>query len=106
MKSPAHVAQSAKPCPGRFKIASVYNEPSLVFLAGTNTQLLNEGHDIAEAMKKDACVIGVISSDKEAAFLDDFGGDKPSSIGTIEGIDSGRGRPAQLTLYLLPAKKP
>jgi 4-amino-4-deoxy-L-arabinose transferase-like glycosyltransferase len=99
-------AESVKPCPRALKIASTYNEPSLVFLAGTDTQLLNDGRAITDAMRKDLCVIGVVDEQKKQAFLDAFVGvEEPAPVATIEGVDTGGGHPAQLTLYLQAAKK-
>lgn len=102
------VAAIVKPCARPLTIASTYNEPSLVFLAGTDTQLLNDGGAIAEAMKKDACTIGVVDEERKPSFLDRFSNaaDKPTAIGSVAGIDAGHGKPTELSLYLLPAKKP
>jgi hypothetical protein len=50
--------EKAKPCPNSRLIATGYAEPSLVFLAGTNTLLVGP-EDAAKALAADRCAVAV-----------------------------------------------
>jgi 4-amino-4-deoxy-L-arabinose transferase-like glycosyltransferase len=100
----AWTADVLKPCAGPLQISSTYNEPSLVFLAGTATSLRTEGRAVAEDMQKDACRVGVVDDKNRTDFLGAFASASmpPLAVTTIQGIDPGRSRPVEVTLYVLP----
>jgi len=99
-----HTAESIKPCPGPVQLASTYNEPSLVFLAGTQTFLDNDGRVLAHALQDNPCRIGVINARTEPRFLAVFASSsiKPTAVANVDGLDAGRNLKDRLTLYLLP----
>jgi 4-amino-4-deoxy-L-arabinose transferase-like glycosyltransferase len=98
------VAESVKPCPVGRIVSSAYNEPSLIFMAGTETMVSNSGEEAAYLMKQDSCYLGLIDSAHENAFMDIFTHDtiKPEALTHIEGPNIGNGKRAMLTLYRLP----
>ncbi len=102
----AQTAQLFNSCAGPLQLSSAYNEPSLVFLAGTNTLLRTGGKAIAEDLQADACRIAVVDEKNKQDFLNAFAStnNRPLSIASIRGIDTGRSRPVELTLYRLPPK--
>jgi len=100
------IAESVKPCERTQIVAAGYNEPSLVFLAGTDTKLAPNGAEAAKNMQADRCLVGAIADDQKKSFLEGFSGAaaEPSEITGISGFDLGRGKQANLTIYLAPAK--
>ncbi len=79
-----------------------YAEPSLVFLAGTQTQLLPGGIQAAAALKAGTASLVVVSSQE----MDRFGaaarslGLKPRALGVVAGFNPSRGRWLTLTLLV------
>jgi len=97
-----------KPC-AQSQIVSVgYREPSLVFMAGTDTMLVNTGGEAAEALKQNGCRIAVVADSDKQDFLAALASDgaKPQEAGILEGLDAGRGRNASVTLFILPKAMP
>jgi len=99
-------ARSIHSCDDKMRIASTYNEPSLVFLAGTNTILRNQGEAVAAEMRNDPCLVGVIENDKRAEFLKGFAGfpAQPHELTGLRSFVVPRGRMEEVTLYILPQK--
>lgn len=97
-------ARQIKPCATAQIVTASYNEPSLVFLAGTDTRNINNGAAIAQAMMADQCLLGLLDADHKDAFLAAFPPDavKPQEAATITGPNIGSGRGAVLTLYRTP----
>jgi 4-amino-4-deoxy-L-arabinose transferase-like glycosyltransferase len=87
-------------------ISTGYHEPSLVFLAGTNTILAANGVEAAAALKQDPCRIAVIGNADKPAFLFAFNGDaqQPVEASTIQGLNTGHGAKTTLTLYKFTAQ--
>lgn len=102
----ARIATSIKPCPGLEIVSASYEEPSLVFLAGTNTKFAISGEAAAKDMMQDHCLIGLIDDKHQKMFLDAFkpSSQEPIAVSSVQGFNLGHGRPAQLTLYLLRSK--
>lgn len=94
-------ASKIAPCPQLKIAASYYNEPSLVFLAGTDTLLSLHAEDVAEAMQKDPCVIGVLDENRLSPFLKAFadGHITPHYQTAIRAYDLGHGGYRTLSLY-------
>lgn len=101
------IAEAIKPCDDLQIVSAAYGEPSLIFMAGTQTQIVVDGRAAAFAMKRDRCIVGVIEDNRKQDFLDTFGVDEtqPAAMGKVEGLDIGGGHKTQLTLYLLPQKR-
>ncbi len=87
------------------KIISVgYAEPSLVFLAGTDTVFLSSGAEAAGVLKNTPCGVAVIDKHQKQAFMDAFAADgaKPFEAGSLSGLNAGKGSMVHLTFYILP----
>jgi len=93
-----------KPCADSPRIASTYNEPSLVFLAGTATQLRTDGASVAGDLQRDPCSVGVVEDNQRDSFLRSFAQDAhpPQPVAIIDGFIVPRGRRSKMTLYLMP----
>ncbi|MCA0275374.1 MAG: glycosyltransferase family 39 protein [Proteobacteria bacterium] len=95
--------EKLKPCPTSRLISAGYGEPSLVFLAGTQT-LLTDGAGAAAALTADpACGIAVVGAAESQHFLAAIpgGADALKEIGSIEGMNYSKGEPRALTFYTL-----
>ena len=70
--------------------------------------MTNDGGVAAEALKKDSCAVAVIDGKNKKAFLDAFSGAtaQPQESGVIDGLNSGHGTTAVLTVYVLPKVAP
>ncbi len=98
------IAAQVNLCPTLSLASSAFNEPSLIFLAGTRTKVDNVGGEIAQSLRKDSCTLGVIDNRHENEFLESFRTDaiKPVELARIAGFNIGSGRKTELTLYRLP----
>ncbi|MEJ6784293.1 ArnT family glycosyltransferase [Aminobacter sp. Piv2-1] len=95
--------EQLKTCPTSRLVSAGYGEPSLVFLAGTDT-LLTNGKGAAEALAQDpACTIAVVSVAETKRFLDAVPGGAAAlrELGRIEGMNYSKGEPRTLTFYTL-----
>lgn len=81
-----------------------YQEPSLRFVVGTKTRFLSDPQDAARFLAVAGKVV-LVDGPERAAFLAAAGaaGLSPTPLATLNGFDSGRGRPVTLWLY---ARKP
>jgi 4-amino-4-deoxy-L-arabinose transferase-like glycosyltransferase len=98
------MAELIKPCDD-IRIASVgYEEPSLVFLAGTDTSIALDGSHVAAAMQHDPCRIGVTDEQHLKQFHLGFSGAaaQPYLAGTAYGFDLARGKWPDLSFYVMP----
>ncbi|HEU0117744.1 MAG TPA: glycosyltransferase family 39 protein [Alphaproteobacteria bacterium] len=100
------MAQSIKPCDHLEMVSASYGEPSLVFMAGTDTQIVSNGELAAASMIDDNCRIGLIDDKKKDDFLAGFHAARaePLALGKVEGINIGHGKSAAMTLYVMPPK--
>ena len=90
---------SASPCPNSQLIAAGYHEPSLVFLAGTQTRMA-DGRLAGRALLKDDCAVALVSDDQLDAFRTAVGDmSRVVELGVIEGINYSKGTPRRLALY-------
>jgi len=101
-------AKNLAPCP-IFKIVSAgYEEPSLAFLAGSETKFTPNGVYAAAEMQSDRCRVGIVSRRLLKQFLTasaDFPL-QPYPVGTVvEGINIGHGSGTELSFYLMPQTK-
>lgn len=95
--------EQLKPCPTSQLVSAGYGEPSLVFLAGTQTQL-TDGKGAADALAADpACTIALIAEAESKSFLAAIPGgvDALRQRGIIEGMNYSKGEPRTLTFYTL-----
>ncbi len=100
--------ERVKPCAQSQIISVGYNEPSLAFMAGTDTMMLTNGVEAAEAMQQNACRVAVINATSKQGFLDAFAQAKtrPQEAGTIDGLNAGHGAQAALTIFTVPQGTP
>ncbi|AWC23275.1 Undecaprenyl phosphate-alpha-4-amino-4-deoxy-L-arabinose arabinosyl transferase [Aminobacter sp. MSH1] len=95
--------EKLKPCTTSVLASAGYSEPSLVFLAGTSTQLTN-GKGAAAALAADpACAIAVVSAAESKAFLAAVPGGAAAlrERGRIEGMNYSKGESRTLTFYVV-----
>jgi len=104
------IAETIKPCDRLQIVSASYEEPSLVFLAGTDTVIAHDGADAATAMQHNGCLVGLIDSKRQQSFLTAFPkrARQPMMIGKAEGLNIGQGHPTELAVYIMqpPAKHP
>jgi hypothetical protein len=92
--------EKAKPCPDSRLIAVGYQEPSLVFLAGTNT-LLAGPEDAAGALAADKCAVAVVDGRNVEAFTGALPGGQASveEVATVRGVNYSKGTERLLILF-------
>ncbi|HKT18087.1 MAG TPA: glycosyltransferase family 39 protein [Stellaceae bacterium] len=80
--------------------AAGYAEPSLVFLLGTRTMLVDPGRAAAHVAAVPGA-LALVESRSDAAFRADLAvqGKVPRVLGKVSGLDYSNGRPMILTLY-------
>ncbi len=86
------------PCPAPQLMTLGYHEPSLVFLAGTQTLKASDAAEAAIALQQDGCRIVLVDSTHEKAFLDASAPLSPRLLGRVQGV-TGHGGRQELTLY-------
>ncbi len=81
-----------------------YQEPSLVFLVGTETHF-TDGADAAEFLRAGACHFALIDPRSERSFVQraDAIGLRYARVQRVEGYNISIGRPVALTIYRAPA---
>ena len=101
-------ADRIKPCPQSQIVSAGYREPSLAFLAGTDTLMETNGTSAAEDLKQDSCRVVAITAKHSQEFIDAFAGaaQQPQAAATINGLNSGHGAETALTLYILRKAAP
>lgn len=104
-KQVVQIADDANSCSSQLEIVSAtYNEPSMIFLGGTNTQFVPTGDQAALELWLNPCRIAVIDEEHLPSFMAAFPNKKyqPTLVGQVAGYNAGRGRPISMTLYKLP----
>lgn len=97
----ARTVARVAPCPGRVVASAGYSEPSLVFLLGTGTRLVDGAEAARHLAEGGACALALVESRQEAAFRGALAGTEPVRHGVAEGINYNNGRRITLTLYSL-----
>jgi len=100
------MAEKLSPCDDLHIVSAAYNEPSLIFLAGTDTVITVDGATAADELKQNPCAVALIDAERKPTFLSAFSIAEahPVPMGKIEGLNSGHGKSSELTVYLLPHK--
>jgi hypothetical protein len=98
----ARAIRSAE-CPTPGVAAAGYHEPSLVFLAGTETRL-TDGSGVADFMRQGTCRYGVVENRQERAFLRraEAVALRYWLIARVEGYNIATGRAVTLAVYRSP----
>jgi hypothetical protein len=96
----ADAFDKAKPCPDSRLIAVGYQEPSLVFLAGTNTLFVGP-EDAAKALAADRCAVAVVDGRNVEAFTGALSGGQVSAeeVATVRGVNYSKGTERLLILF-------
>ncbi len=97
----AETFAAVKTCPDSRLIVVGYHEPSLVFLAGTDT-LLTDPQGAAEALAADpACDVAVIDESGLPAFAAALPGGigAVEALGVVEGVNYSKGTPRTLRFF-------
>jgi 4-amino-4-deoxy-L-arabinose transferase-like glycosyltransferase len=100
----ARLVAARSPCAQPIVSGVGYQEPSLVFLLGTRTRLVDAAvaaRDLVEARGK-ACRLALIPDEAEPTFQAALAGAAPTSLGQVAGINYSNGHRQRLTLYALP----
>ncbi|MFY9288293.1 MAG: glycosyltransferase family 39 protein [Alphaproteobacteria bacterium] len=97
------LAQAVNPCDKLAIVSAAYGEPSLIFLAGTETKVVVDGQTAAEDMQKNRCLVGLIDSKHKENFLNAFAGKlQPVHTNTITSLNIGHGGTTEISLYIMP----
>jgi 4-amino-4-deoxy-L-arabinose transferase-like glycosyltransferase len=98
--------EAHRPCPDSRLASAGYNEPSLVFLAGTDT-FLTDGTGAADYLVSHrACGIAAVTDREKKDFLSALSahGAAAHPVDSIHGINYSKGRRLTVTLYTLAAR--
>ncbi len=79
--------------------AAGYHEPSLVFLLGTQTRLVDGGAAAADYVTKQQGALALVEGREEAAFRAALGDVVVRELARIEGLNYSRGKAVVLRLY-------
>ncbi|MEM6762779.1 MAG: hypothetical protein AAF615_07880, partial [Pseudomonadota bacterium] len=99
-------ADEAAPCPNP-RLASVggYNEPSMIFLAGTDTALVEPDEAVAILMDECAVVAARERSVADVRAAAEAVGLTVAEVGYVEGFNISKGDPIRLTLFARAAEQ-
>ncbi len=98
----AEAFERVKPCPDSRLVAAGYHEPSLVFLAGTDT-LLTDARSAARQIKSDRCSVALVTDDVLDTFEAEIGETTAAdTLETIRGFNYSKGTARVLALYAIP----
>jgi hypothetical protein len=80
--------------------AAGYHEPSLVFLVGTQTDLV-DGSDAAEFLRRGGCRVALVEARHERSFLRraEVTGLRYATPQRFEGFNYSNGRPVSIAVY-------
>jgi hypothetical protein len=94
---------AVSPCSQPVVVSSGYEEPSLVFLLGQQTPLL-EPEEAARYLIQhgQSCTLALIANENDQRFRESLGGVAPRALGQVEGINYTISHRQHLTLYALP----
>ncbi len=99
-----NLAVASNPCRDVQITSASYDEPSLVFLAGTRTRFVPSGAMASLSLWVNPCNLVLTDPDHDKDFLRAFrkGRFTPTMLGTVKGYNAGRGNTTVLTLYTMP----
>lgn len=95
--------ESMRPCPDSVLASAGYEEPSLVFLAGTATRLVDGAAAGRHLLEQHGCGLALVEESQQAAFSAVFANTAatPERLARLKGFNYSKGRPLRLTLYSL-----
>ena len=91
----------AKPCDNSVLASASYAEPSLVFLAGTQTVLTNGAGAAKHILADPTCAVSAVDEREHEAFINSLpeGEKSVASLANVSGINYSKGRKTTITLY-------
>jgi 4-amino-4-deoxy-L-arabinose transferase-like glycosyltransferase len=97
----AAAVAALRPCPNSVLASSSFSEPSLVFLVGTPTKLINATEAANHLLADPRCALALVDARQSAEFLARMvrGGVSPRRLAEIDGINYSTGRRLNLSLY-------
>lgn len=90
-----------RPCDNSVLISAGYHEPSLVFLAGTRTRLVNGRQAARALMRAKRCGIAVVTDGEMERFVTSLpqGLDSVAEVARLEGVNYSKGDTLELVFY-------
>lgn len=97
----AEIVETQKPCTDSRLVITGFYEPSLVFAAGTNTQLTNIDGVIRQITTGDRCTVVAFPANTLAVIRSKTGGsmDALKLAGQVDGLNYSNGRRVNLVIY-------
>ncbi len=95
----AETVARVRPCPDSVLASSSFSEPSLVFLVGQDTRLVNAAGAAGFLRENRACGLALIGSRDDAAFRAALDGMGVSKLAEIDGVNYSNGKHLALSLY-------
>ena len=102
------VAEAVKPCSTVKITTATYREPSLVFLAGTDTRFYLDGAAANAELQRDPCRIAVIDDNRLRPFLENnpYATQNPHPVASLRAYNLGHGNWRTLNFYTLSPETP
>ena len=97
----ASLVRAVKPCPDSVLASASFSEPSLVFLVGRDTDLVNAAGAADLLVRHPRCALALVGTSDEAAFRARLARDHLDvrPLGHVGGINYSTGKSLSLTLY-------
>ncbi|MDD3289012.1 MAG: glycosyltransferase family 39 protein [Alphaproteobacteria bacterium] len=97
-------ANEIKPCDKLQIVSYHFNEPSLIFLAGTDTIARNKARHTMEDLSKNRCLVAAVNNDRLDEFLAKASEyyPQPTAVAHLNGYNFGKGKHNEITLYVGP----
>jgi 4-amino-4-deoxy-L-arabinose transferase-like glycosyltransferase len=98
------VAEQIKPCEKLQLISAPYDEPSLIFLAGTNTILQLNGGSAAAELIHNPCAVVALDKNRIEPFLNGYGEalEQAHPVAVLENYSLGNFFWREITFYTMP----
>src|SRR5262249_14015444 len=93
--------ESANACPHKMLATVPYNEPSLVFLVGTDTKFVDVRGAAQHLLEYPVCGLALVDAPESDEFMSlaTAGGAHPREVSRIHGINYSYGKRIELILY-------
>ena len=97
----AAAVENASRCPHKTLATVPYNEPSLVFLVGTDTKFVDVRGAAQHLLDDPACGLALVGVNESVEFLSltAAAGMQPPEVARIRGVNYSYGKPVELILY-------
>ncbi len=104
----AAAVEAVRPCPDSVVASASFSEPSLVFLLGQETRLINPVQSAEFLLSGPRCNLALIDHQQQAAFLDRLtaGQMVPRALAEVKGVNYSTGKWLDLVLYGGPKETP